>query len=66
MAGTGVCGPGAQGIWRARGGSFLGAWLWNLSPQVNFLVAAVCGALGTIWFWWFVYRREPEQLSQTG
>jgi hypothetical protein len=43
-----------------------GAWLWNLSPQVNFLVAAVCGALGTIWFWWFVYRREPEQLSQTG
>ncbi|NOS70764.1 MAG: MFS transporter [Verrucomicrobia bacterium] len=32
-------------------GSFLGAWLWSISPQANFLGAAVCGALGTIWFW---------------
>ena len=39
-------------------GSFLGAWLWSLSPQANFLGAAVCGALGTLWFWWFVYRRR--------
>jgi len=38
-------------------GSFLGAWLWWLSPQANFIGAAVCGALGTLWFWWFVYRR---------
>jgi MFS family permease len=38
-------------------GSFLGAWLWHISPQANFLGAAVCGTLGTIWFWWFVYRR---------
>ena len=38
-------------------GSFLGAWLWSVSPQANFLGAAICGALGTIWFWWFVYRR---------
>jgi MFS family permease len=37
-------------------GSFLGAWLWSLSPQANFLGAAACGALGTIWFWWYVYR----------
>lgn len=32
-------------------GSFLGAWLWSISPQANFLGAAVCGALGTVWFW---------------
>jgi MFS family permease len=38
-------------------GSFLGAWLWSVSPQANFLGAALCGALGTIWFWWFIYRR---------
>lgn len=38
-------------------GSFLGAWLWSIGPQANFLGAAICGALGTIWFWWFVYRR---------
>jgi len=37
-------------------GSFLGAWLWHISPQANFLGAAICGALGTIWFWWFIYR----------
>jgi MFS family permease len=36
-------------------GSFLGAWLWYISPQANFLGAAICGALGTIWFWHFVY-----------
>ena len=38
-------------------GSFLGAWLWSIGPQVNFLAAAVCGLLGTVWFWWFIYRR---------
>jgi MFS family permease len=38
-------------------GSFLGAWLWSLSPRANFAGAAVCGGLGTIWFWWFVYRK---------
>ena len=38
-------------------GSFLGAWLWHVSPQANFIGAALCGALGTLWFWWFVYRR---------
>ncbi|MBE0541867.1 MAG: MFS transporter [Verrucomicrobia bacterium] len=38
-------------------GSFLGAWLWSVSPQANFIGAAICGALGTIWFWRFVYRR---------
>jgi MFS family permease len=39
-------------------GSFLGAWLWHISPQANFIGAAVCGALGTVWFWWFVYRKK--------
>ena len=38
-------------------GSFLGAWLWSISPRVNFAGAAVCGGLGTLWFWWFIYRR---------
>ena len=41
-------------------GSFLGAWLWSMSPQVNFIGATICGALGTIWFWQFVYRRRGE------
>ena len=39
-------------------GSFLGAWLWSVSPQANFLGAAICGALGTVWFWWFIYRKR--------
>ena len=39
-------------------GSFLGAWLWHISPQVNFIGAAICGVLGTIWFWRFIYRRR--------
>jgi MFS family permease len=39
-------------------GSFIGAWLWHIGPQANFLGAAICGALGTIWFWWFIYRKK--------
>jgi MFS family permease len=42
-------------------GSFLGAWLWSIRPQANFIGAAVCGALGTAWFWWFIYRRKPNE-----
>ncbi len=38
-------------------GSFAGAGLWLISPQANFIGAAICGALGTLWFWWFIYRR---------
>jgi MFS family permease len=41
-------------------GSFLGAWLWSIGPRANFIGAAVCGALGTLWFWWFIYRRSPH------
>jgi MFS family permease len=39
-------------------GSFLGAWLWSMSPQANFIGAAICGAPGTLWFWWFIYARK--------
>ena len=41
-------------------GSFLGAALWSLGPAVNFISAACFGALGTLWFWWFVYRKGPR------
>lgn len=30
--------------------AFGGALLWNVSPQVNFLVAAGFGVIGTVWF----------------
>jgi MFS family permease len=39
-------------------GSFVGAWLWSVSPQANFIGAAVCGALGTFWFWWYIFRKQ--------
>jgi MFS family permease len=39
-------------------GSFLGAWLWSLSPQANFIGATICGALGAIWFACFVCRKS--------
>ena len=42
-------------------GSFLGAWLWSVSPQANFIGAALCGALGTLWFWWFIYRSKNNK-----
>jgi MFS family permease len=38
-------------------GSFIGAGLWSISPQANFLGAAVCGGLGTLWFWRFIYQQ---------
>jgi len=41
-------------------GSFLGAWLWSVSPQANFIGAAVCGGLGTLWFWAFMARRPAR------
>ena len=40
-------------------GSFLGAGLWSISPRTNFIGAALLGAGGTLWFWWFIYRRPP-------
>jgi len=41
-------------------GSFLGAGLWYVSPQANFIGAAICGALGTVWFWWLIYRKKDN------
>jgi MFS family permease len=38
-------------------GSFLGAWLWSISPRANFLGASLLGALGTLWFWWSCCRQ---------
>jgi MFS family permease len=46
-------------------GSLLGAWLWQLGPRINFIGAAVCGALGTAWFWWFIYRKPGRGLTET-
>jgi MFS family permease len=37
-------------------GSLVGAWLWRWGPQFNFIGAALCGLLGTLWFWHFVFR----------
>jgi hypothetical protein len=39
-------------------GSFLGAWLWSISPQTNFIGAAVCGGFGVIWFWRQILRND--------
>ena len=47
-------------------GSFLGAWLWSISPRANFLGATICGALGTVWFWWFVYRKDAGGQRKDG
>ena len=44
-------------------GSFVGAWLWSISPRTNFISAAVCGAVGTLWFWWFIFRKPPQYNS---
>lgn len=41
-------------------GSLLGAGLWSLGPQVNFLAAASCGAAGTLWFWRSVMARPLD------
>jgi MFS family permease len=41
-------------------GSFLGAWLWSISPRANFLTAAAMGLAGCAWFWWFVSRRREK------
>src|SRR5215212_8379864 len=41
-------------------GSFLGAWLWSISPHANFIGATICGALGTVWFWLFVFRKKSS------
>jgi MFS family permease len=44
-------------------GSFIGAWLWSISPQVNFLGAALCGALGAAWFWKHIMHGDTVRRS---
>lgn len=46
-------------------GSALGAWLWSISPRANFIGAALCGGAGTLWFWWFVFRRPVGGVHST-
>jgi MFS family permease len=46
-------------------GSFIGAWLWSISPQANFIGAAVCGAMGTAWFGWFACSKRRERGALT-
>lgn len=45
-------------------GSFVGAWLWSISPQANFIGAALCGAAGTIWFAQFVLGKPARTAAQ--
>ncbi|MEI6563912.1 MAG: MFS transporter [bacterium] len=40
-------------------GAGAGAFLWQLSPQANFMGAVVCGAIGTLWFAFL--GRAPQQ-----
>lgn len=42
-------------------GSFLGAALWKLGPEYNFIGAALCGAAGTLWYWRAIYRQAGRQ-----
>jgi MFS family permease len=44
-------------------GSFFGAWLWSISPQTNFIGAALCGALGALWFWRSSYGSSANHCS---
>ena len=44
-------------------GSFVGAALWKVSPQANFLGAAICGLAGTAWFYFYIFRKPREQAS---
>ena len=46
-------------------GSFLGAWLWSISPRANFIGAAVCGVLGALWFWQRIYRDRKKLMPLT-
>ena len=45
-------------------GSFLGAALWSISPQANFIGAALIGLSGTLWFWWFISRRRADPVPR--
>ena len=45
-------------------GSFLGAWLWQIGPRVNFSIAALFGFFGTFWFFRRIYLHgRPPALN---
>jgi hypothetical protein len=44
--------------------AFASAFLWNIAPQVNFLVAAGFGVLGTVLF--AVFGRDVHALAAGG
>ncbi len=47
-------------------GAFGGAFLWQLSPEVNFLAAFACGLAGTIYFWIYGTDLGENKTPPTG
>ena len=45
-------------------GAFGGAFLWQISPEANFLTAFACGLAGTIYFW--IYGKDLGQNKISG
>lgn len=43
--------------------SLASAWLWNISPEVNFIVASSCGLIGTLIF--MIYGKDEQHERQT-
>ncbi|MFH1226669.1 MAG: MFS transporter [Planctomycetota bacterium] len=39
------------------------AFLWNISPETNFIVASACGLVGTIWF--ALFGKDLKNISAT-
>ena len=46
--------------------AFGGAFLWEISPATNFIVAFGCGVLGTAWFAWRGRDLGPSAVSTKG
>ena len=44
--------------------AFGGAFLWEVSPTVNFIVAAAMGIIGTVWFAWRGRDLGPQTATQ--
>jgi len=42
--------------------SLASAWLWNISPEVNFIVASSCGLVGTLIF--VIYGKDEQHERQ--
>jgi len=43
--------------------SLASAWLWNISPEVNFIVASSCGLIGTLIF--MIYGKDEQHERPT-